>query len=96
MKKIFLISLPCLVIACTSIGGSDYEKPPALENRTLRISSNLAGFEYRYKECLKKGLFGKCKEEKWTVEEYDLTNVTVREKLINMGFVLKVKEKILP
>jgi hypothetical protein len=70
--------------------------PPRLEFRTLRISSKVPGFEYQWFECTKKGLFGNCREETVRVEYYDLRDETVREQLKNMGFVGKVREKVLP
>jgi hypothetical protein len=91
-----VFALLFLLAACASLAGSDYEKPPALENRTLRISGGIAGFEYQWKECVKHGLFGACRQWEMKTELYDLGDVKVREKLINMNFVAKVKEKVLP
>jgi hypothetical protein len=85
-----------LLASCASLAGPDYEKPPALENRTLRISASIAGFEYQWKECVKRGLFGRCREWEMKKESYDLTDAKVRERLILMGFVARVKEKVLP
>jgi len=62
---------------------------PKLELRTLRLSKDFPGFEYRY--CVKKKLFrSKCKT--WKIDKYDLTDVKVRERLINMGFIAKVRQ----
>jgi len=41
-------------------------------------------------------LFGNCREETVKVEYYDLRDEAVREQLKNMGFVGKVREKVLP
>lgn len=70
--------------------------PPTLENRSLRISKDFAGFEYQYEVCVKHGLFGNCRESKWVKDTYDLTDPAMRQRLIDMGFVAKVREKITP
>ena len=63
---------------------------PRLEQRTLRISRKIPGMEYKY--CVKyKFLSSKCKE--WKIDYYDLTDEKIKDKLINMGFVLKVRSK---
>lgn len=64
---------------------------PVLENRTLEIAKDFPGFKYRY--CVKWQFWtGKCKEYK--VDIYDLNDTTTRLKLLHMGFVLKVREKL--
>lgn len=66
---------------------------PKLSYRTLRISKKVPGFEYRY--CTKRTFWrNKCKDGKWKIDYYDITKPEVREKLINMGFVLKVRKKL--
>jgi hypothetical protein len=65
---------------------------PALENRTLRISPDFAGFEYQYEICVRTFL-GVCTKKEWRKDAYDLTNVEMRRQLIHMGFVAKVREK---
>jgi hypothetical protein len=68
---------------------------PALENRTLRISPDIAGFEYQYEDetkCIKKILWV-CIEHPMAKEYFDLTNLEMRKKLINMGFVARVREQ---
>lgn len=92
---LFWVFVVLFVGACASLAESPYENPPALENRTLRISAGLAGLEYQWRVCTKTGLFGRCKEWGKKTEFYDLTDPKTREKLINMGFVAKVKEKVL-
>jgi hypothetical protein len=93
MKSLFALSL-MLLAACASM--ADNETPPALENRTLRISEGAPGLEYQWRECVRKGLFGGCREWATRKELYDLTVPEVRAKLINMGFVARVREKALP
>jgi hypothetical protein len=95
MRATFLL-ISLLVASCASLAGPDYEKPPALENRTLRISAGMAGFEYSWRECVKRGIFGACRQWDMRKETYDLTDAATREKLIHMGFVARVKEKVLP
>ena len=65
---------------------------PSLENRTLRISETIAGFEYQWEECDTK-FIGICTKYKMVKETYDLNDIEVRKKLINMGFVLRVRDK---
>lgn len=65
---------------------------PALENRTLRISPDIAGLEYQYWVCVKRFL-GICTRTEMKKELYDLTDIAVRKKLIDMGFVARVREK---
>lgn len=90
--RVFLIGLILSLSAC----GSMPVDPPALENRSLRISADIAGFEYRYEVCTGTNIFGGCKGTKWVTETYDLTDMDTRKMLIHMGFVGKVREKILP
>lgn len=65
---------------------------PALENRTLRLSADIPGFEYQYEICAKRFL-GICTKHQMTKETYDLTDPEIRKKLINMGFIARVREK---
>lgn len=65
---------------------------PRLENRTLRLSPDIPGFEYQYEECVKKVLFI-CTQTQMKKETYDLRDEVVRRQLIAMGFVAKVREK---
>lgn len=69
---------------------------PALELRTLRISSKVAGFEYEWQECIKPGLFGNCRQWQANIEYYDLSDVVMRNKLTDMGFVALVRKKPIP
>lgn len=85
-----------LLVACSSLGERDPELPPALENRTLKLSDKVPGFEYQYRECTQRGLFGVCRKVEMRIETFDLRDPVVRDKLINMGFVAKVRDKILP
>lgn len=93
---VIFCSISLIVVACASLGERDPELPPALENRTLKISSKVTGFEYQWRECTKRGLFGRCQKIEMRTELYDLSDAAVREKLINMGFVARVRDKVLP
>jgi len=58
------------------------------------LSKKVPGFEYRSDPvCVRKGLFGNCKEEVESIEYYDITDPAVRDQLINMRFVLRVRQK---
>jgi hypothetical protein len=63
-----------------------------LEHRTLRISPEVPGFEYQYEICLKK-ILGICTKRGMKREFYDLRDENLKQKLIDMGFVAKVREK---
>lgn len=69
--------------------------PPTLENRTLRISEKVPGFEYQWMECVKPFL-GFCRKWEVKVEYYDLSDPGVRSKLAAMGFVARVRDKVTP
>jgi hypothetical protein len=64
-----------------------------LENRTLRISLDFPGFEYQYEICVKKFL-GICVKYRMEKETYDLRDVEIRKKLNAMGFVAKVRDRL--
>jgi hypothetical protein len=67
---------------------------PKLENRTLRISPDIAGFEYQYEICIKKGWFGiGCAKTEMKKEYFDLTKPEIRKQLIDMGFKARIPEK---
>lgn len=68
---------------------------PSLERRTLDLSRSFPGFIYRYEVCVKKFL-GMCRKWEQRVDEYDLTDIKVRNQLIDMGFVAKVRETRVP
>ena len=65
---------------------------PSLENRTLRFSEDKPALEYHYFVC-SKTILGICVGHKPQTDTYDLTDPAVRAKLIDMGFVAKVREK---
>lgn len=81
-----------LITLSSSCASSRADSPPALENRTLRLSAEIPGFEYQYRVCVEKFLWF-CTEKKMVKETFDLRNVEVRRKLIAMGFVARVREK---
>lgn len=81
--------LGLILLLATSLSCASYVVPK-LDQRTLRISKDFAGFEYRY--CGKHHwLTRKCKE--WVVDKYDLNDVKTRNRLIDMGFVAKVRKR---
>jgi hypothetical protein len=84
---LFLItsSLSCALLALPSV--------PKLENRTLRLSHDNASLEYHYFKC-SKSFMGLCVNAQRVDDIYDLSKTDVREQLIDMGFVCKVREKI--
>lgn len=86
------LSLVLVIAGCSSIATD----VPALENRTLRISASVAGFEYQWRECVRPGLFGACRRWETRVEHYDLNDAVIRNKLSDMGFVARVREKVIP
>jgi hypothetical protein len=65
---------------------------PSLENRTLDIDPDIPGFRYQWEECIKR-ILGICTKREIKRETYDLRDVEVRKKLINMNFVASVREK---
>lgn len=75
-----------LLASCASLD-AEVDTLPALENRTLRISTEVPGFEYTWRECTRRGAFGRCTRVELRKETYDLRDNTTRDKLINMGFV---------
>lgn len=91
--KNLLVPFVLFVSGCASLA---IPPVPTLQLRTLRISTKVPGFEYQYEVCVKEGLFGNCRQKEMRIEYYDLTVPEVRDKLINMGFVAKVREKVLP
>ena len=82
-----------LLVGCASLAVNN--APPALELRTLRISDKVPGFEYSWREC-KKTFLGNCRKWELKTEYYDLTDTAVRNKLRDMGFVARVRDKVIP
>jgi len=90
MKYYWIIFSLIGVWGCANIAASS--QVPVLQNRTLRISADIAGFEYQWKECVKRFL-GICTKEAMKKETYDLTDIDTRKKLIAMDFVARVRDK---
>lgn len=87
MKKyIFFV---VLLFGCASM--SDVVIP-VLANRKLVISEKIPGFEFEYWVCTKKFL-GICRQKELHVDYYDLTDPVVKKQLIDMNFVLQIREK---
>lgn len=80
-----------LITSTSSCATSQLDLAPRLENRTLRISPDFAGFEYQYEVCVRDLLFI-CMKKQMKKDTYDLTKPEVRKQLIDMGFVGKVRE----
>lgn len=93
MRNLLSLSLMVLILSCASL--SDVVVPE-LSKRTLRISTRVPGFEYQWSVCVKKNWLGGCREYQMKVETYDLRDEAVRDKLIAMGFVAKVREPVTP
>ncbi len=89
LSTVLMLSSMVFSLSCTSLPA---HSAPALENRTLRISPDIAGLEYQYWVCVKRFL-GICTRTEMKKELYDLTDIAVRKKLIDMGFVARVREK---
>ena len=86
MKLFLSIASLLITISCAS---KNLIRP--LRDRTLMISKD--GAKLYWQSCIKKTMFKKrCKE--WHRDEYDLTKKEVREKLIDMGFVVRVRERL--
>lgn len=97
MKKsrsllVFVLTLFSITLN-SSCATSQRDLPPALENRTLRLSPDVPGFEYDYEVCTKKFL-GICTKREMKRERYDITNIAIRQQLIDKGFVLRVREVV--
>lgn len=92
ISHLMLAVMLSLTISNSSCASLPLDSPPRLENRTLRISPDFAGFEYQYKVCVSKFL-GICTKKEMKVDKYDLTDPEMRKKLLDMGFVLKVRDK---
>jgi hypothetical protein len=60
-----------------------------LELRELRLSPDIAGFEYQYQVC-SKSFLGICTKKERKKDLYDLTKPEVRKQLIDMGFLARV------
>ena len=85
----------CLITLSMSCASLDLQLPPTLANRSLEIDKRPGkfGFEYTYKECVKSLPLLGCRRYETRVDYYDLTDPVMKKQLIDMGFVLKVREK---
>lgn len=96
MKKLTsrMIAGPMLfsLILVLSLSCSGLPLVPQLAQRPLRISLEVAGFEFQYEVCEKKVL-GICVKKKWTKDLYDLNDIAVRKQLRDMGFVATAPRK---
>jgi hypothetical protein len=81
----------CLIILSSSCASWAIPLVPRLEQRTLFLSSEIAGFFYDYEVCAKKFL-GICVKKEIKRDLYDLNDPAVRKQLIDMGFVAYVEK----
>jgi len=66
---------------------------PQLENRTLRISEDLTGFEYQYEICAKRIIF--CVKKQMKIDKYPFSNKEVMNALKEKGFkLIRTKDPI--
>lgn len=94
MKSLFFsVVMTVLFASVLSCASWRIRSPVPLNLRQLRISQDEPGqLEYSY-ECCKKTLLGVCVSKELCTDTYDLTDYDIREKLIDMDFVCKVREK---
>lgn len=69
---------------------------PKVENRIYEVCEDLTGFCYDYTECTRVGLFGRCREVKMSRDKILFTDKDKIKERKDMGFVFRVKEKVLP
>ncbi len=86
MRKYLLIGACLFSLSCASV---NYMRP--FKDRTYTIDVERGVFIWR--TCLRKSLFKrKCK--KWYTDELDFSKKEVRQRLIDVGFVLRVRRGI--
>jgi len=84
---LFLITLS---LSCATLADRLW---PQLKDRTLRISRDGPVLFYQDYVCVKK-IAGICFRRELKKETYDLNDKNIRDMLINMGFVVRVREDI--
>lgn len=82
-----------ILSACAS---TDRPKPPAFELRTFRIAPGVGGLKYTHSECIKKGLFGKCREWNIVAEIFDLNEAATNQRFRDANVVCSVRKLPLP
>lgn len=92
MHRLFWGFLFIICNSCSSLN----QTPPTLELRSLELTNEVPGFVYQWNECLKKGLFGNCRQWQIKKELYDLRDPVILKQLMDMGFVATVRRKPLP
>jgi hypothetical protein len=89
-----LVAMLSLITWNSSCASLDLDSPPQLLNRTLRISPDHPGsLEYQYIVCTRHFLLT-CVETKAVKDYYDLNDAATRTQLINMNFIVHVREKV--
>lgn len=92
LNRLTLGVMTLLLVSSWSCASFQLLSPLPLDQRPLRISPDIAGFEYEYQICTKK-FIGICTERAMHTDYYDLTDKAVRMKLIDMGFVARIGVK---
>ncbi len=88
--------MPLWMILSLSCSSQAIHSQRALNLKTLEISPTVPGFQWSWEECTKRFL-GICRKTELKTEYYDLTDPQIRQKLIDMDFVAKVRnQKALP
>lgn len=81
-----------LILSNSSCASLLLDLPPTLAQRTLRLSRDAPVLEYQYQACVQKFL-GLCTKSEMHKDVYDLRDDATRRQLVDMNFVLKVREK---
>lgn len=94
MRRFANVAILTLLVL-SGCASAELETPPDISRRTLLISTDVVGFEYPYRVCVRKVL-GFCRRWEMRKEYYDLMDPKVRDELKHRGFVLVVAPKQLP
>lgn len=94
IKVLGIAATLSLITLNGSCSTSQRHSPPVLELRTLELDPEHPGvFYYPTETCTKKGWFGICTKREITNELFDTHDKATLARLVNMGFVLVVREK---
>jgi hypothetical protein len=92
-QKKALAAITCLIISASSCASWQIRGVRSLEQRTLDIAPDFAGFVYYQEEC-KSEFLGICMKHEIVKYTYDLNDEKVRQQLIDMGFAASVRESV--
>lgn len=81
-----------LILSSMSCASFHSASPPQLQFRTLRLSRDAPVLEYQYLVCTKEVL-GMCFTYEMRKDSYDLRDDATRKQLVDMGFIMKVRDK---